>query len=400
MAGASKLVKRTVAKTPEKPGARRLARMIKTPALNVNTVAKVDRPRLPAPVLEVSLGTDCSGLETVATCLESLHVQVNHVFSCELNPKLREFIALRFSPSVLYPDMKMRNNSTHNPTEVNLDLYVVGLACQPFSKAGKNAGARDTKDGGRGNLFNYAADWIENRLPKAFILENVENLIKQHTATFKRWLRTLRSMLDGAYNVYWRVLATDEHGLPQRRRRVYIVGLRADIQNGPFEFPEPVGTVDLNAVLDPAEPTDNPLTLPTTGTAANNVMRAFEKVVKHGLDITAPAALDQGSTHGSLMTGAVPTLTASRCSQGGYWLLHRGRLTTQHELLRLQGLPPRHYAQPEHMTRNQLNFAIGNAMSGNVLTRVLAQVINNIYGPVRVSDPWACPAQAVKSILF
>ena len=284
---------------------------------------------------------------------------------------------------------------------MGLDFYVVGLACQPFSKAGKNAGTRDKADGGRGNLFQFAVKFIQNRLPKVFIIENVENLVKQHASTFNRWMRTLRAIHDGVYTVDWQIMVTDEHGLPQRRRRLYIVGIRLDALKHKFVWPTPVGTVDLDSILDPADPTEDPLTLPTTATAAKNVVAALEKVIKNGWDIRVPAALDQGSSHGSLMVGSVPTLTASRCSQGGYWLLHRGRLTKSSELRRLQGLPARHYAtHDEHMTQNQFNHAVGNAMSGNVLTRVLVAAIASIFGPGLVHDPWACPAQAVKSILF
>ena len=118
--------------------------------------------------------------------LEDLNVQVHHVFSCERIAKLRDFIASRFSPATIYPDMQKRDNEVHRPSEVDLDFYVAGLACQPFSIAGKNRGMADAADGGRGCLFVHAVDFITNRLPRVFLLENVENMIKQHFDDFQR----------------------------------------------------------------------------------------------------------------------------------------------------------------------------------------------------------------------
>ena len=141
MAGASKMVKRTAARAPSnEPLFKRPARAwskLKRPSNDSSAVAG-RRPLLSAPVLTVRVGTDCSGLDTVITSLESLNVQADHVFSCERNNKLRDFIAAQFSPPVIYSDMKKRDNKQHNPNEVDLDFYVVGLACQPFSKGGQD----------------------------------------------------------------------------------------------------------------------------------------------------------------------------------------------------------------------------------------------------------------------
>ena len=112
----------------------------------------------------------------------------------------------------------------------------------------------DTADGGRGSLFIHAVDFITHRLPRVFVLENVENLIKQHLPTFNAWLAALREVHSGSYMVDWRVLVTEEHGIPQWRRRVYIVGIRRDVYTQPFVWPEPVGDVPMDLLLDPAAP--------------------------------------------------------------------------------------------------------------------------------------------------
>ena len=110
--------------------------------------------------------------------------------------------------------------------------------------------------------------------------------------------------------------------------------------------------------------------------------------------------MDQGSSSGGLCLGALPTLTASRCLQGGFWLLHRGRYTRPHEMLRLQGLRPRRFAKLPDMTQGRFNHAVGNAMSGNVLTRILAKTIDCVHGPFVVYDPWIEPHKAAPRLLF
>ena len=218
------------------------------------------KPRLRNPALTVRVGTDCSGLDTVIGCFEDLNVHVQHVFSSELNDKLRNFISARFSPNTIYPDMKARDNNAVWPEGTDLDYYVVGLACQPFSRAGKNRGMQDTAEHGRGDLFFDALDFIEKRLPRVFIIENVENLVRRHSQAFQLWLRALGELQ--VYMVDWRLMNTYEHGIPQRRQRVYIVGIRLDVMKHPWTWPDPVAPVKLDTLLDPvgSPDTENPFT--------------------------------------------------------------------------------------------------------------------------------------------
>ena len=62
--------------------------------------------------------------------------------------------------------------------------------------------------------------------PRAFILENVRGLVTCHPGTFSAILKKLRAIEGGIYAVTWRVLNTADHGIPQNRQRVYIVGIQ------------------------------------------------------------------------------------------------------------------------------------------------------------------------------
>ena len=84
------------------------------------------------------VGTDCSGIDVPLAILAEMGIQTEHVFSSEKDPCLRTFIAAEHKPETMYPDIIHRDNRTHCPAQENIDLYAVGLPCQPFSKSGKN----------------------------------------------------------------------------------------------------------------------------------------------------------------------------------------------------------------------------------------------------------------------
>ncbi len=112
------------------------------------------------------------------------------------------------------------------------DVLTGGFPCQPFSKIGKLHGFADA----RGTLFWDVLRILKAKRPKAFVLENVANLVNHDKGqTFKTILDGLEN--DLGYTVHYKVLNTKDFGVPQDRKRIYIVGFREDV---PFSFPEPV----------------------------------------------------------------------------------------------------------------------------------------------------------------
>jgi DNA (cytosine-5)-methyltransferase 1 len=98
------------------------------------------------------------------------------------------------------------------------DLLVGGFPCQPFSIAGGRAGFADV----RGTLFFDIVRIIKAKEPQHFILENVKGLINHnHGQTFRTIISTLDEL---GYDLQWQVLNSRNHGVPQNRERVYIVG--------------------------------------------------------------------------------------------------------------------------------------------------------------------------------
>lgn len=117
----------------------------------------------------------------------------------------------------------------------NFDVLLAGFPCQAFSIAGKRKGFDDT----RGTMFFEVERILEEKKPKAFLLENVKGLTNHdHGRTFKVMLDILENKLN--YRVYYKVLNAKNFGLPQNRERIMIVGFKD--KNIKFKFPDELKT--------------------------------------------------------------------------------------------------------------------------------------------------------------
>ncbi len=114
----------------------------------------------------------------------------------------------------------------------DFDLLLGGFPCQPFSQAGKHKGQMDI----RGTLFYDIIRVLEAKQPSYFLLENVKGLThSNHVDT----LNTILSKLsDVGYKVQYQVLTSRDYGIPQSRKRLYIVGIRSDLPTT-YSFPPP-----------------------------------------------------------------------------------------------------------------------------------------------------------------
>jgi len=111
------------------------------------------------------------------------------------------------------------------------DILFAGFPCQPFSIIGQMQGFNDI----RGTLFFDIARILKHKQPKAFVLENVKQLVGHDKGkTLKIILKTLKEL---GYHVRYAVLNALDYGLPQKRERVIIVGHREPIL---FSFPAPI----------------------------------------------------------------------------------------------------------------------------------------------------------------
>ena len=110
----------------------------------------------------------------------------------------------------------------------DFDFLFGGFPCQPFSVGGKRNGFADT----RGTLFFEVERILRYKKPQGFILENVEGLVKHDlenkTDKIGRTLKTILYKLEEEldYKVSWEVLDSVNFGVPQSRKRIFIVGTK------------------------------------------------------------------------------------------------------------------------------------------------------------------------------
>lgn len=139
--------------------------------------------------------------------------------------------------SILSPKLFQNGNFAGDITAVDknsipdFDILCAGFPCQPFSQAGFKKGFADI----RGTLFFDIAEIIRIKKPKAFFLENVRGLYSHDEGrTFETIKRTLTE--DLGYSFHHAIVKASEHGLPQHRPRLFMVGFK-DPQTE-FVFPK------------------------------------------------------------------------------------------------------------------------------------------------------------------
>lgn len=111
-------------------------------------------------------------------------------------------------------------------------LVIGGPPCTPFSKSGFWLEEKRTSSDPNASLLDEYVRVVRDSRPEAFVLENVQGLTYQtHRAQF---VRLLEGLGDLGYNPQWKVLLAADYGIPQLRRRVFVVGRR---DGKAFKFP-------------------------------------------------------------------------------------------------------------------------------------------------------------------
>jgi DNA-methyltransferase (dcm) len=160
---------------------------------------------------------------------KSLH-ELGHecVFASELDPTLRDVYKTNWGIEPKGDIKKIVANEIDSIPKH--DILCAGFPCQPFSKAGKQLGREDH----RGTLFDEIVKILEYRVPKYFILENVP-FIKQHDNE-ETWNYMHKKFAGLGYEVDHEVYSPQDFGIPQHRKRIFIVGSLKGLEH--FSFSE------------------------------------------------------------------------------------------------------------------------------------------------------------------
>ena len=190
----------------------------------------------------MKVGSDFSGVGAFDQALKRLGVNYETVFACDMDKYARDTFIHNYGEPKYYPT----NVYDREIPSESLDIYMTSPPCQAFSMSGKRLGKEDK----RGILFFNSHEFIEINKPRFFIFENVKGLLSDDGGkTFQEWINMLGGKsvnglpvlfpLDEAvpYHLYWQVLNAKNHGVPQNRERVFLIGIRDDVDNS-FQFPK------------------------------------------------------------------------------------------------------------------------------------------------------------------
>lgn len=148
-------------------------------------------------------------------------IPANCIFTSEIKPAAIKVLKQNHKNETIHGDIT-KIASSDIP---DFDILLAGFPCQAFSTAGKRLGFEDT----RGTLFFEVARILKDKKPKGFILENVEGLINHNKLNpddkIGNTLQTiLNTLYELGYKTSWTLLDASNFGLPQKRKRIYIVG--------------------------------------------------------------------------------------------------------------------------------------------------------------------------------
>lgn len=172
-------------------------------------------------VKAVSLFTGCGGSDTG---LHQLGIEI--IMANDIIPYAKD-VYLANLPETNYVLKDIRSIENFPAA----DLLVGCYPCQGFSQGGSR-----NKDNKLNLLYKDFARALKEIMPKAFIVENVHGMTtKTFSGLFEDQIKTFT---DTGYKVKWQVLNAAHFGVPQLRKRVFLVGIRDDI-NFDYQFPNP-----------------------------------------------------------------------------------------------------------------------------------------------------------------
>ena len=149
------------------------------------------------------------------------------VFACEIEAELRNLY--KFNYGIEPFDDVTKIEVTKIPSH---EIICAGFPCQPFSLAGQKKGTECPKSG---KLIEHVIRIAKFHCPQFILLENVPNIVTITNGTFWRYLTNSFEKI--GYKIYHKIISPVDIGIPQNRKRIFIIAVRQDIDNGNFNWP-------------------------------------------------------------------------------------------------------------------------------------------------------------------
>ena len=285
----------------------------------------------------------------------------------EIDSYSRQTYVDNFPKTKLIEDIKSVARKDIKKIIPDHDILLAGFPCQPFSRAGiskrknlKRAHGFDDKN--QGDLFFNILNILNIKKPKAFILENVQNLkTYQNGKILNQILKELR------VNYYVpdpKILDAQDFGLAQRRKRIFIVGFLRF--NGEFDFPTPTyKKTTVKDFLDLYPPKKYIISDLLWSSHKKRKIKNKKAGKGFGFRLTHPR------------DKATVTISARYYKDGSECLLYRGknknpRRLTPREVFRLQGFPESFKFSVSDL---QAYKQAGNTVPINVVDKVCSKVL-------------------------
>ena len=257
------------------------------------------------------------------------------------------------------------------------DILFAGFPCQPFSSAGQMKAFDDE----RTIPYRYILKILQAKQPVAFVLENVENIIKIDAGSVIRQIKA--DLEELGYKISYSVLNTYDFGLPQNRTRAFIVGHREIT----FNFApllnihnrtslDTVLEADACEYIDPSKYTLLPVELRKTQSKSGLIFCGYIHGNMRTTGVIASRVhLSRNHKQPNRIyqsTGSHPTLSSSETS--GRYYIYDGtgvRKLTVTEMYRLMGYPD---SLLKHPTRTVAIRHIGNSVSPTVVSALIDEL--------------------------
>ena len=233
-------------------------------------------------------------------------IPVEGVFVSEIDNSKLEMTKVTHARFGCSPNVTGNIETRDTKMMPQVDLYVTGPPCPPYSSAGKKKALRDD----RGAVLIHSLRYVVLRRPRVVVLENVKGLTHgRNRHILDKIVKILRNC---NYSCKAEVVNTIKHGLPHHRERLYLVAVQKRDDGSkkvkPFKFPSPVDMPKLERFL--VHSCQQSQKLKEREVA---ILKGLKKKYKLGKpdELTDEAVMDLGATmkYANCMIGKCPCLT-------------------------------------------------------------------------------------------
>lgn len=200
---------------------------------------------------KLRVATMCSGTESPLLALKKMAdalrrtydvvLDVEHVFSCEIEPFKQAYIERNFSPKLLFRDIRELGGEKAATAYGSLrrvpgdvDMLVAGTSCVDYSNLNNDKKSIDDK-GESGQTFRGMMSWVKKHMPPVVLLENVCNA---------PWEVVAKRFEDIGYASHFTRLDTKKYYIPHTRTRVYLLAILTDKADAVSEWKKCVKSLE------------------------------------------------------------------------------------------------------------------------------------------------------------